>query len=144
LNGSIVECDVLFLNYFDFLISKPTDTTMYFYKKKGTIFSKMYFTPLWVKTKYKVYISAKQLNKQLFNLIANNLKGTSKFEIVFRDDKICATTLEWMLTSVSIEKKNNIIYIQSPVFITNKNTIIYKIFYYFKIELINIDLQDTI
>ncbi len=151
LNNSIIKCDVLFLNYFDFLMSKPTDTTLYFYKEKRTIFSKMYFTPLWVKTKYKLYISAKQLNKQLFNLITNNLKGTSKFEIVFRDDKICATTLEWMLTSVSIEKKNNIIYIQSPVFITNKNTIIYKNFYYFKIlspsqiiELINIDLQDTI
>jgi hypothetical protein len=151
LNSSILKCDILYLNYYDFILSKPTDTTIHFYKEKRTIFSKMYFTPLWVKTKYKVYISAKQLNKQLFNLIANNLKATSKFDIVFMDDKICSTTLEWIFTSVSIEKKDNIIYVQSPIFITNINTMIYKNFYYFKIlspsqiiELINIDLQDSV
>lgn len=142
------QCDISYLNYYDFLIAKPTDTTMYFYKEKRNIFSKMYFTPLWVKTKYIVHIPAKEFNKHLFKLIANNMKSSLKYKIVFENDKICSTSLEWILSPVIIEKINDVVYIKSPVFITTETTIIYKNFYYFKIlspsqiiELINTDLK---
>jgi hypothetical protein len=148
LNNSIKN-DIYFLNYYDFILSKPTDKIMYFYKEKKKFFSKMYFTPLWIKSKYKVYISAKKINKYLFDQISHKFQNNIKLKIVFKSDKICSTTLEWILTEINIEKKNDTIYIQSPIFITNNNSIIYKNFYYFKIlspaqiiELINIDLQD--
>ena len=144
------KSDVYFLNYYDFLLSKPNDNVVYFYKEHHSMFSKMYFTPLWIKTKYKIYFSASNINKFIFQQIRNNYQhDNTKMKVVFKPDKICSTSLEWILSGISIEKVQNTIYIQSPVFITDRNTIVYKNFYYLKIlspaqilELINIDLQD--
>jgi hypothetical protein len=143
--------EVHYLNFYDFLLSKPTDSAMCFYiPDKSYLFSKMYYQPLWIKTKYKIYMSAKDINKCLFWQIAKMMKTDTNLNIVFKADKICWTTLEWLITGVSIERIDDTIYIQSPVFITNGKTIKYKNFYYLKIlspaqiiELINIDLQDT-
>lgn len=140
---------IYFLNYYDFLLSKPTENSTYFHKEGRSIFSKMYFTPLWIKTKYKIYLPASTINKFIFQQMSNNYQYDTKLKVVFKADKICSTTLEWLLTTVDIEKKEDTIYIQSPVFITDEDSIVYKNFYYMKIvspaqilELINIDLQD--
>lgn len=142
--------EVYFLNFYDFLLSKPNDTVMYFYiPSKNYLFSKMYYQPLWIKTKYKRYMSAKDINKCLFWQIAKMMKTNTNLNIVFRADKICSTTLEWLISGVKIERIGDTIYVQSPIFITNQKTIIYQNYYYLKIlspaqiiELINIDLQD--
>lgn len=144
------KCNVYFLNYYDFLLSKPSKDVVYFYKEGKSMFSKMYFTPLWVKTKYELYFSARKFNKFLFHQMSNNYQQDIKMKIVFRPDKKCSTTLEWILSDVSIERQGQTIYVQCPVFLTNKKSIVYKNYYYLKIlspaqmlELINIDLQDT-
>jgi uncharacterized protein with NRDE domain len=109
----------------------------------------MYFTPLWIKTKYHVYVSARQINECLFRQIEKHLKIKTRLNIAFKTDKVCSTTIQWIFAQVSIERKGNTIYIQSPVFVTNEKTIVFKRFYYLKIlspaqivELMNIDLQD--
>lgn len=143
--------DIYYNNYFDFLSSKPANHSMYFFKenKRFPTFSKMYYKPLWIKTKYNVYISAKKINKFLFQKIMNYYNIDTKMKVVFQPDKVCHTTVEWLMTDIKINIRNNTCYIQSPIFITNNDTIIYKKYYYFKMlspaqifELINIDLQD--
>jgi hypothetical protein len=97
-----------------------------------------------------MYFSASNINKYLFQQISNNYyhDHNTNSKIVFKPDKICSTTLEWLVTDISIEQSDNTIYIQSPIFITYDNSIVYKNYYYFKIlspaqilELINIDLH---
>lgn len=142
--------EIKFLKYYDFLLSKPSETSMYCHiQDKSYIFSKMYFTPLWIKTKYHVYVSARQINECLFRQIEKHLKIKTRLNIAFKTDKVCSTTIQWIFAQVSIERKGNTIYIQSPVFVTNEKTIVFKRFYYLKIlspaqivELMNIDLQD--
>jgi hypothetical protein len=146
-----INNEVYNLNFFNFLLSKPTVSRMYFYiPDKNYFFSKMYYQPLWVKTKYKIYMPARDINKYLFLQIAKMMKVNTNLNIVFQEDKICWTTLEWLCTGVKIERIGDTIYVQSPIFITNGKTIKYKNFYYLKIlspaqiiELINIDLQDS-
>ncbi len=141
--------NINFYNYYDFLISKPDDNSVCCYiQDKSYLFSKTYFTPLWVKTKYNLYISAKKINEYLFNQIAKTYDA--KFNIIFKNDRKCLTSLEWVLSGVNIQKDGNNIYIQSPIFITDNTAFKYKNFYYFKIlspaqiiELINIDLKNT-
>ncbi len=147
--NNTIDTNVSFLHFYDFLLAKPTYTLMLCYIQKNNYFlSNTYFTPLWIKTKYEKTISAREINKNLFWQIAFYINFNTNYEIIFKKDKVCYTTLEWILSAVRIEKINNKIYIQSPIFITNNDSIIYKNYYYFKIlspaqilELINIDLQ---
>jgi hypothetical protein len=147
-NSSVIFFD----NYYDFLLSKPSEKNTSCYRpKKSYIFSKTYFTPLWIKTKYEKYLSAKHINEDLFWKIAKNLNfnvSYKSYNIVFKEDKRCFTTLEWLLSKVTIDIIDNTIFIQSPVFITDENTWGFKNFYYLKTlspaqisELIIIDLQ---
>ncbi len=145
------ESDIKFYNYYDFLFSKPRDDLMTCYiQDKNHLFSKMYYTPLWVKTKYEFYISAKQMQERIFFEIANSLKINTKLKLIFKEDKRCITTLEWICSGVTIERKDDTYYIQGPIFITNENMLVpFKNYYYFKIlspaqmvELMQIDLQD--
>ncbi len=139
--------ETTFLNFYNFLISKPSDTHTFCFK--SSLLSKMYFRPLWIKMKYTSYISARQINEWLFNKIANNLNIDTRLHVVFQPDNMCFTTMQWICTGMKIKRVNDTIYIQSPVFVTNDKSLIYKNFYYFKIlspsqiiELLNIDLQD--
>lgn len=141
--------NISFYDYYDFLKSKPNDALLSCYIEKHNFFSKMYFTPLWIKTKYKKFISAQRINERLFWEIASKIDCNTNTKIKFIEDKYCFTTLEWLLSNIVIKKNDNTIYISSPVFVTYPNTWKYNNFYYMKIlspaqiiELINIDLQD--
>ncbi len=110
--------------------------------------AKMYFAPLWCKTKYKEYIPAQKMNEVQFRQIAKCLNMTTSKTVIFEADRICKTTMEWIMTDITIRREGDITYIKSPIFITGEQSL-FKSFYYFKIlspsqiiELLNIDLAD--
>ena len=141
---------IVFYDYRKFIRSKPTDSLLSCYIQDKNILSKMYFTSLWIKTKYKTYIPAKNINEQLYtHILRESASYQTSLKIVFEEDKKCFTALQWLITEIKIKRIENTVYIQSPIFITNNNTFMYKNFYYMKIlspaqiaEMIHIDLQD--
>jgi hypothetical protein len=141
--------DIVFTKYYDFLLSKPSKNIMYCYRPINSyMFAKMYFAPLWCKTKYKHYMTAQRMNEIQYKEIAKCLNLTTTKTVIFEVDKKCTTTMEWIMTDVKIKSEGNITYIRSPIFITCEGPL-FKNFYYFKIlspaqiiELLNIDLVD--